>query len=358
MFTAGVMAGSDRDAGFCSGGDEDDMSGLHSPSASEDSVEVQISRISLRNKRKLAEPRKIQEQSSTPLKKRRFNCLTIEETTENLEFEETKGTRVPSPSPFRPWTKIESSPKKLSDISADYRHEEERWRLEKEARRCQEAEKRQQEEVLSRLHEFEMRRPESPVFSQTSRSSDQSSQRRTRSYTLSVQATLAPPPPPPPPPLQLINQDEPLALVLRGETPRVPSESCNYNNEENQSEFNNEENQLITDNQRHQQQNGQRNYKNMTRERRIEANARERTRVHTISAAFDTLRRAIPAYSHNQKLSKLSVLRIACSYIMTLSKIATTPEGEETNSDALGACVDLVSRTIQTEGKLRKKKDE
>ena len=33
----------------------------------------------------------------------------------------------------------------------------------------------------------------------------------------------------------------------------------------------------------------QRNYKNMTRERRVEANARERQRVHTITAAFDTL---------------------------------------------------------------------
>lgn len=103
----------------------------------------------------------------------------------------------------------------------------------------------------------------------------------------------------------------------------------------------------------------QRNYKNMTRERRIEANARERTRVHTISAAFDTLRRAIPAYSHNQKLSKLSVLRIACSYIMTLGKIVDiTDEGEPINGASLGACVDLVSKTIQTEGKLRKRKED
>ncbi|KAL1497861.1 hypothetical protein ABEB36_008747 [Hypothenemus hampei] len=100
----------------------------------------------------------------------------------------------------------------------------------------------------------------------------------------------------------------------------------------------------------------QRNYKNMTRERRIEANARERTRVHTISAAFDTLRRAIPSYSHNQKLSKLSVLRIACSYIMTLSSLVGNDEtmGEPCTSE----CIDLVSRTIQKEGKLRKKKDE
>ncbi|CAD0202465.1 unnamed protein product [Chrysodeixis includens] len=95
----------------------------------------------------------------------------------------------------------------------------------------------------------------------------------------------------------------------------------------------------------------QRNYKNMTRERRIEANARERTRVHTISAAFDTLRRSVPAYSHNQKLSKLSVLRIACAYIAALSA-AIDPEADLTTA------VDQVTHTIHTEGKLRKKKDD
>lgn len=95
----------------------------------------------------------------------------------------------------------------------------------------------------------------------------------------------------------------------------------------------------------------QRNYKNMTRERRIEANARERTRVHTISAAFDTLRRSVPAYSHNQKLSKLSVLRIACAYIAALSA-AIDPEAD------LSTAVDAVTHTIHTEGKLRKKKDD
>ncbi|CAH2006005.1 unnamed protein product [Acanthoscelides obtectus] len=97
----------------------------------------------------------------------------------------------------------------------------------------------------------------------------------------------------------------------------------------------------------------------MTRERRIEANARERTRVHTISAAFDTLRRSIPSYSHNQKLSKLSVLRIACSYIMTLSSIVNSSEhNEELEIPHVSECVDMVSRTIQREGKLRKKKDD
>lgn len=355
-----MMSGSDRDAGFCSGGDEDDMSGLHSPSASENSVEVQISPISLRNKRKLAEPRKIQEQSTAPLKKRRFDRMIIQDNSSDLTFEDTKTTitRAPSPSPFRPW----SSPSKSDELNNEktsenslnenYQRQEKIWQQEEECRR-QEAEERKhekiiQQEVLARLQEFEMRRPTSPDYSQTSRSSDsQKSQRKSRSYNQPSHVPSVEP--------TLTNQDEPLALVLRGETPRVP-EHPDVSGNFNQTDFNSEQNSTSFEHQRH--QNGQRNYKNMTRERRIEANARERTRVHTISAAFDTLRRSIPAYSHNQKLSKLSVLRIACSYIMTLSKIATTPEGEDTNGDELGACVDLVSRTIQTEGKLRKKKDE
>ncbi|EAA14331.4 AGAP009983-PA [Anopheles gambiae str. PEST] len=101
-----------------------------------------------------------------------------------------------------------------------------------------------------------------------------------------------------------------------------------------------------------------RNYKNMTRERRIEANARERTRVHTISAAYEKLRRAIPAYSNAQKLSKLSILRIACSYILTLSRMAGEDYSEDGSEPSIAECVEMVTKTIQTEGKIRKKKDE
>ena len=62
----------------------------------------------------------------------------------------------------------------------------------------------------------------------------------------------------------------------------------------------------------------QRNCKNTTRERRQEANARERSRVHTISAAFENLRSAVPSFSHGQRLSKLAILRVASAYIMAL----------------------------------------
>lgn len=101
-----------------------------------------------------------------------------------------------------------------------------------------------------------------------------------------------------------------------------------------------------------------RNYKNMTRERRIEANARERTRVHTISAAYEKLRQAVPAYSDAQKLSKLSILRIACSYILTLSRMAGDDYSEDGSEPSIDDCVEMVTKTIQTEGKIKKKKDE
>ncbi|XP_055547459.1 transcription factor ATOH1 [Wyeomyia smithii] len=101
-----------------------------------------------------------------------------------------------------------------------------------------------------------------------------------------------------------------------------------------------------------------RNYKNMTRERRIEANARERTRVHTISAAYEKLRHAVPAYSNSQKLSKLSILRIACSYILTLSRMAGEDYSADGSAPSVDECVEMVTKTIQTEGKIKKKKDE
>lgn len=101
------------------------------------------------------------------------------------------------------------------------------------------------------------------------------------------------------------------------------------------------------------------NYKNMTRERRVEANARERTRVHTISAAFDALRRAVPSYSHNQKLSKLAILRIASSYILALARLTDQDYSSATDHIrkplTFAECVDMCTSTIQTEGRARRR---
>lgn len=62
-------------------------------------------------------------------------------------------------------------------------------------------------------------------------------------------------------------------------------------------------------------------------EKRRVANKRERSRVHAISAAFKNLRKVVPCYSATQKLSKLSILRVAINYIAalgTLGKNATS----------------------------------
>ena len=97
------------------------------------------------------------------------------------------------------------------------------------------------------------------------------------------------------------------------------------------------------------------NYKNMTRQRRIEANARERTRVHTISAAFESLRRAVPSYSYNQRLSKLAILRIACSYILALARLAELDYSQGQTGLTFSDCVDLCTQTIQAEGKAKRR---
>lgn len=97
-------------------------------------------------------------------------------------------------------------------------------------------------------------------------------------------------------------------------------------------------------------------HKGLNRSRRIVANARERNRVHTISAAFEGLRRAVPCYSHNQKLSKLAILRIACSYILALAKLADLDYSPNQNKLSFSECVDLCTMTLQAEGRSKRKK--
>ncbi|XP_011254230.1 ras guanine nucleotide exchange factor R isoform X1 [Camponotus floridanus] len=389
---AGVMADSERDSSSCIlDADEDSRSDLHSPTASEDSVEVQVTPISLRNKRKLAEPRKIQEPAviTAPLKKRRFDPIS-EETT--VDQEESRS--ISTASPFRPWVPVSCKSESKTTASSTTSTmttmtsgtttttTTSMTSSTKTSSSEKEGEKRkiEQDETMQRLHES-FRRLQHPV---SPNKSIVSSRRELRqrlfepmvpaATTTSTSSIISLP--------HSRLQEEPLSLVVRNETPRVPSHPAvsgtyektpSYMMEHllatsptrnHQNHRNHQSHQAASTSSKHHHQGGQqRNYKNMTRERRIEANARERTRVHTISAAFDTLRHAIPAYSHNQKLSKLSVLRIACSYIMTLSKILQENNNEvmatRNNGPAdLDGCVELVSRTIQTEGKLRKRKDD
>ena len=107
----------------------------------------------------------------------------------------------------------------------------------------------------------------------------------------------------------------------------------------------------------------QRNYKNLTRARRVEANARERQRVHTITAAFDTLQAAIPTdedssdgpNSSGVKLSKLSVIKIATAYIMALSRMAGYDYTEDQSAPSLESVIQHCQQTIINETRIKKR---
>ena len=101
--------------------------------------------------------------------------------------------------------------------------------------------------------------------------------------------------------------------------------------------------------------NKQRNYKNMTRERRVEANARERQRVHTITAAFDTLQAAIPTKEKDIKLSKLSVIKIATAYIMALSRMAGHDYTEDQSAPPVDEVIKHCSDVIEQECRTKKR---
>lgn len=57
-----------------------------------------------------------------------------------------------------------------------------------------------------------------------------------------------------------------------------------------------------------------------SRIRRMKANARERCRMHMLNDALEELRRVIPGYSSDQKLSKIETLRLARNYISALTE--------------------------------------
>ncbi len=97
-------------------------------------------------------------------------------------------------------------------------------------------------------------------------------------------------------------------------------------------------------------------HKNMSRDKRIEANARERQRVHTITAAFENLQSALPTADEDDgaaKLSKLSVIKIATAYILALSRMAGHDYSEDGSSappvhEAVANCRQVIHTETKT----------
>lgn len=304
----------DKDAGFCSGSSEheDDHHShddLHSPTdTSEDSVEVKFTPIS-KNKRKSSEPsRVLPDPEQGPLKKR-------------FRYEQKQETETHLNSHFRPWAPAPSVDVKPNPADLLIRHPGVTT-----LHRAIATSQIEQEQPLALI----AKKPSTPI--NNSQKSKPTKATLATPYETSIES--------------LIKKTEisRISQMPSHDVVPLPQSSSSSSSAQKSPSSN--------------KGSSQRNYKNMTRERRIEANARERTRVHTISAAYDTLRKSIPSYSNTQKLSKLSVLRVACSYILTLSRMTGEDFSADQSEPAVQDCIDAVTRTIQTEGKLRRKKDE
>ncbi|XP_073825865.1 atonal bHLH transcription factor 8-like protein net [Musca autumnalis] len=379
-----IMKGSphsnDRDAGFCSGssegGDDFSMDNLrlapNSPPmvtdiASDDSVEVKCSPISLvRNKRKSSEPSKVvsdaagtieperspsaASQSNGPLKKR----IRYSSTTDSGVVLTPPAAPLPSPPPTALWDPSQILPHELMPNPAQVfvRHPgvTTLHRLPKEE--LSDELPQEQEEPLALV----LKKPQvSTTTTPTTPANEEDVPMKNSLKNLTPKKRFA------------ANRDS------LEKSPKIPCTQANgitlvptpalslTSSHEDGSLLNTSANTTKNTSSSSCSSSGkpqQRNYKNMTRERRIEANARERSRVHTISAAYETLRQAVPSYSNNQKLSKLSVLRVACSYILTLSRMAGYDYSQDQSEPSIADCFDAVTATIQTEGKIRKKKEE
>lgn len=64
----------------------------------------------------------------------------------------------------------------------------------------------------------------------------------------------------------------------------------------------------------------------------------------------------VPCYSYGQKLSKLAILRIACNYILSLAQLAELDYSSDHSSLSFSQCVEQCTRTLQAEGRSKKRK--
>lgn len=102
----------------------------------------------------------------------------------------------------------------------------------------------------------------------------------------------------------------------------------------------------------------------LSKYRRKTANARERTRMREINAAFDALRKAVPHWNssanypacnnQNEKLTKITTLRLAMKYISALSAALKENSSESVPSSDLGDlfsdCSDLDCLFLESDG--------
>ncbi|XP_071107429.1 neurogenin-3-like [Haliotis cracherodii] len=75
----------------------------------------------------------------------------------------------------------------------------------------------------------------------------------------------------------------------------------------------------------------------LKKNRRVKANDRERSRMHNLNSALDSLRKTLPTFPDDAKLTKIETLRLAHNYIWALTetlKIVETPGGKSIGTGA------------------------
>ncbi|XP_060780755.1 transcription factor atoh7 [Neoarius graeffei] len=80
--------------------------------------------------------------------------------------------------------------------------------------------------------------------------------------------------------------------------------------------------------------------------KRVAANARERKRMQGLNTAFDQLRKVVPQWGQDKKLSKYETLQMALSYIMALNRILND---SSRNSTPHRQWLDLQYDSLQSE---------
>ena len=344
---------------------------------SEDSIDVRVKQIrsssttNRKNKRKSNEPRRFNVQESSEFKRRRLNSTGSEERSQNLS-----GSRSPSPSPSSPSLDTKKSPE---PISPQYLAPKKRFKLDalREIQRLKDEESAEKSDLgsVNSLNPFrpwsqtaESSPPPTPVLRPEMPCIPFLLQGLHGDVPLAFlpgllqPSILIPSLPVQDEPLSLVKEKKPEILPKSDKVKKAPRTDKNIESSPPKKKSIKTEPVTIKiepclkeEISSPDDKSKQRNYKNLTRERRIEANARERQRVHTITAAFDTLQAAIPSEDENINISTLSVITIAAASIMALSRMAGYDYTEDRSAPSLESVLEHCRETIHTESRIKKR---
>ncbi|OCT75768.1 hypothetical protein XELAEV_18030955mg [Xenopus laevis] len=67
----------------------------------------------------------------------------------------------------------------------------------------------------------------------------------------------------------------------------------------------------------------------ITYAQRQAANVRERKRMFNLNEAFDLLRKKVPTFAYEKRLSRIETLRLAIVYISFMTELLETPENKK-----------------------------